>query len=154
MGCARANVKTCAVTALTLATSAPIASTGLAGGEVIAVFCQQRLYLFDGGVGFAERENRSRRIDRSGLDPQADAGSGQRLPGKLFAGIALARRRDVGMGEHAVGGNPVAGENAAAERRHRRNLPFRKGGIAMVMSGIGNLDADRARIDVALPRPG
>src|SRR6516165_12088193 len=108
MGCARANVKTRAATALTLATSTPIASTGLpraqagpargdqvlqrrggrdiddavdplraemalerrhdvargaveiaAGGDVIAVFCQQRLYLFDGGVGFAERKNRS-----------------------------------------------------------------------------------------------
>src|SRR5262249_36162438 len=59
-----------------------------------------------------------------------------------------------GRGEQAVGGNRVGGEKAAAERRHRRDLPFRKGGIAMVMSGIGNLDADRARIDVALPRPG
>src|SRR5215467_5601676 len=203
MGCARRNVKARAAIALTLATSAAIASTGLAGaealvargeevfqrrggrdiddpinplrakmalershdvargaieiaagGDVIAVFCQQRLYLRDGGIGFAEREDRTRRVDGGGLDPQADAGIGQRLPWKFFAGIALARGRDVGMGEHAVGGNPVAGTDAATERRHRRDLPFRKGGIAMVMSGIGDLDADRARIDVALPRPG
>src|SRR5216684_2799058 len=122
-----------------------------AGGDVIAVARQQRLRLFDGGIGFAERENRSRWVDRSGLHPQADAGIGKRLPGKFFAGIALARGRNVGMGKHALGRNPVAGENAAAERRPRRDLPFRKGGIAMIMAGIGDLDADRARIDVALP---
>src|SRR5262249_54068985 len=134
MGCARANVKIRAATALTLATSAPIASTGLAraeaalargdrvfqrrggrdiddavaplraemalerrhdvargaveiaaGGDVIAVFCQQGLHLFDGGVGFPERENRSRRVDASRVDPQADAGSGPPRPGERFA---------------------------------------------------------------------
>src|SRR5215510_1189270 len=100
MGCARGNVKTRAATALMLATSAPIASSGLAraeaglargdevlqrrggrdiddavdplraemalerchgvargaieiaaGGDVIAISCQQRLHLFDGGIG-------------------------------------------------------------------------------------------------------
>src|SRR5262249_23853877 len=54
----------------------------------------------------------------------------------------------------AWGGTRAAVAEAATERRHRRDLPFRKGGIAMVMSGIGDFDADRARIDVALPRPG
>src|SRR5262249_46724843 len=83
-----------------------------AGGDVIAVFGQQRLRLFDGGIGFAKREDRSCRVDGGGLDPQADAGIGQRLPWKFFAGIALTRGRDVGMGEHAVGGNPVAGADA------------------------------------------
>ena len=124
-----------------------------AGGDVIAVARQQRLRLFDGGIGFAERENRSHWVDGSGLHPQADAGIGKRLPRKFFAGIALACRRNVGMSKHAPGRKPVAGENAAAERRHRRDLPFREGGIAMIMAGIGNLDADRARIDVALSRP-
>src|SRR6266571_4269291 len=38
-----------------------------AGGDVIAVARQQRLRLFDGGIGFAERENRSRWVDGSGL---------------------------------------------------------------------------------------
>src|SRR5262245_9672467 len=47
-----------------------------AGGDVIAIFCQQRLHLLDGGIGFADRENRSRWVDGSGLDPQADAGIG------------------------------------------------------------------------------
>src|SRR6266481_9423060 len=109
MGCARENVKTRAATVLMPATSAPIASTGLARaeaglargdevlqrrggrdiddavdplraemalerrhgvtrgaveiaarGDVIAIFCQQRLHLFDGGIGFTEGENRSR----------------------------------------------------------------------------------------------
>src|ERR1700730_8015325 len=53
-----------------------------AGGDVIAVARQQRLRLFDGGIGFAERENRSRWVDGSGLHPQADAGIGKRLPRK------------------------------------------------------------------------
>src|SRR4029450_11164703 len=37
-----------------------------AGGDVIAVFCQQRLHLLDGGIGFAEREDRSRGGDGGG----------------------------------------------------------------------------------------
>src|SRR5215468_1512349 len=40
-----------------------------AGGDVVAVSRQQRLRLFDDGIGFAERENRSRRVDGSGLHP-------------------------------------------------------------------------------------
>src|SRR5262245_32629106 len=129
------------------------ASEITAGGAVIAVSRQPRLRLCDGGIGFAERENRSRWVDGSGPDPQADAGIGKRFPGKFFAGIALARRRNIGMSEDALGGNPMAGENATAECSHRRDLPFRKGGIAMIMPGIGDLDADRARVDVALPCP-
>src|SRR5262249_51474476 len=74
--------------------------------------------------------------------------------GNFSPGSRLRGRRDEGRGDDAGGGTGVGGKSAAAERRPRRNLPFRKGGIAMVMSGIGNLDADRARIDVALPRPG
>src|SRR5262249_51588303 len=124
-----------------------------AGGDVIAVSRRQRLRLFDGGIGFAERENRSRWGDGSGPEPQAHGGIRNGFPGKFFAGIALARRRNIGMSEDALSGNPMARENATAECRHRRDLPFRKGGIAMIMPGIGDLDADRARVDVALPCP-
>src|SRR6516165_3512514 len=76
-----------------------------AGGDVIAVFCQQRLRLFDGGIGFAEREDRSPRVDGGGFDPRADAGIGPLLLWNFCAGIALARGRDVGRGEHGGGGN-------------------------------------------------
>src|SRR5262249_50910674 len=47
-----------------------------AGGDVIAIFCQQRLCLFDGGICFAERENRSRWVHWRWLDPQARPGNG------------------------------------------------------------------------------
>src|SRR5262249_58711805 len=90
-----------------------------AGGDVIAVSRRQRLRLFDGGIGFAERENRSRWVDGSGPDPQADAGIGKRFPGKFFAGIALARRRNIGISEDALSANPMARENATAKCRHR-----------------------------------
>src|SRR5262249_13610996 len=42
-----------------------------AGGDAIAVFCQQRLRLLDGGIGLAKREDRSPRVDGGGFDPQA-----------------------------------------------------------------------------------
>ena len=83
----------------------------------------------------------------------ADAGIVQDAPGKLFAGILLARRRDVGMAEHARRRNRVAGEDAAAQRSHRRDLPLGKIAIAELMAGIGDLDTDRAGIDVGLAGP-
>src|SRR5262249_60555273 len=56
-----------------------------AGGDVIAIFCQQRLHLFDGGVGFAERGKWPPRVDGGGLGPYAAARGGQRPPRKTFA---------------------------------------------------------------------
>src|SRR5262245_62161607 len=42
----------------------------MAGGrDIVAVVCQQRLRLLDGGIGVAWREGRSRLIGRRGLDP-------------------------------------------------------------------------------------
>src|SRR5258708_23697623 len=61
-----------------------------AGGDVIAVARQQRLRLFDGGIGFAERENRSRWVDVSGVPPPADSGIGQSMSCEFFARFALA----------------------------------------------------------------
>jgi hypothetical protein len=48
----------------------------------------------------------------------------------------------------------MTGENAAAERRHRSDLAPRKIRIPVIMTWIGDLDADGARVDVARPRPG
>ena len=41
-----------------------------------------------------------RRIHQFALRPQAEAGLGQSLPGEMRAGIALARRRHVGVRDH------------------------------------------------------
>src|SRR5260370_41891945 len=68
-----------------------------AGGDVIAGARQQRLRLFDGGVGFAERENPSRWVDRNVPHPTAAAGMRKRRRGKLFARVALSRRGELGI---------------------------------------------------------
>src|SRR5260370_8727855 len=79
-----------------------------AGGDVIAVARQQRLRLFDGGIGFAERENPSPWVGRSGLRPRPDARIGQRLPGKFFPGCPLCRPANRRIGPHTPARTPVA----------------------------------------------
>src|SRR4029450_5527056 len=39
------------------------------GGDLVAVICQQRLRVLDGGIGGAKREDPFCRIARRGLDP-------------------------------------------------------------------------------------
>src|SRR5512144_133401 len=110
------------------------AAVEIAGGsDLVAVFRQQFLHFLDDRTGFAEREDRSARFDGSRLDPEADAGIGERLPWKLLARVLLARRCDIGMGEHAVRRDSISPEDAATERRDRGDLSFGKGGIAVVV---------------------
>ena len=47
----------------------------------------------------------------------------------------------------------MAGLNAAAERGHCRDLALGKVGITVLVTGIGDLDSDRAGIDVGFARP-
>jgi len=67
--------------------------------------------------------------------------------------ILLARGCDVGVRDHPVGRNPVTREDAAAERGHCGDLATWKFRVAVVVSGIGDLDADRARVEIGLARP-
>ena len=57
------------------------------------------------------------------------------------------------MRQHPRRRNGVARLDAAAQSGHRRDLAFWKIGIAVIVAGIGDLDADRARINVGLARP-
>src|SRR5258708_25225517 len=65
-----------------------------AGGDVIAPARQQRLRLFYGGTSFAERANRPRGVDRSGIHPQPDDGIGKGLAGNTYALDALPAGRN------------------------------------------------------------
>jgi len=82
------------------------------------------------------------------LHEVADAEAVQHLPGEFLPGIVLAGRRDVGMGEHPVGRDGVAAEDVLTQRRHRLDLDGGEGRVAEIMAGIGDLDADGARVDV------
>ena len=91
--------------------------------------------------------------DRGRLHPVADAGIGQRMPRKFLAGVLLARRRDIGMGEHAMRRHLAAQHDAPAQRDHGGDLAQRKIRIAPVMAAIDDLDADRTGVDVFLAGP-
>src|ERR1700732_5076181 len=123
------------------------------GGDVVAVFAEPRLYFRDRRILFAEHEYRSTWGDRRGLDPKSDAGGVQHPPGKFFAGILLAGRGDIRMPQHAPGRDAVAREDAAAKGGDGRDLPLGEIRIAAAVAGIGDLDPDRARIDVGLALP-
>src|ERR1700712_316668 len=84
----------------------------------------------------------------------ADTGIGQRMPREFLAGILLARRRDVGMREHAMRWNVAAKHDAAAQRDHGRDLAQWKIRIAPIMATVDDFDSDRAGIDVLLAGPG
>src|SRR5579871_2216106 len=73
----------------------------------------------------------------------------QPLPRELLAGIELALRRYVGMRQHAVGPDPMALHDVAAQRNDSGDLRLRKIRISVTVARIGDLDADAARIDVA-----
>src|SRR5262245_4824405 len=121
--------------------------------HAVAVAGEQLLQLLDGWIGVAKHVYRTIRNNRRRLDPEPDAGIVQRLPGKFLARILLARGRDVGVGEHAVRWNAVAREDAAAERRHGCDLTAWEIRIAVVVSRVDDLDADRARVEIGLARP-
>src|SRR5580704_1265177 len=57
------------------------------------------------------------------------------------------------MAKHAGGRDRVAGENAAAKGRYRRDLALWKIAVNEVVAGIGDLDADRAGIDIGVAGP-
>src|SRR5437879_4237216 len=76
------------------------------------------------------------------------------MPWKFLAGVFLARRRDVGMPEHAMRRHLATEHDATAQRDHGGNLAQREFRIAPVMAAINNLDAYRTGIDVFFSRPG
>src|SRR5271154_5864785 len=92
--------------------------------------------------------------DWRGRRPVADAGRRQMPPREFLAGIALARRGDVGMGEDALGPDSPPRCDVAAERGDGVDLAGRKSRQAAVMAGIDDFDADRGRIHVGLAAPG
>src|SRR5262249_9195219 len=114
----------------------------------------QRFLQPDNGVSLRARRKHLAEIhDRCRLHPMADAGFVKRTPGKFLAWVLLAGGRNIGMSQDSRRRNRNAGLNAAAERRHRGNLAFWKIRVAVVMTGIGDFDSDRTRIDVGFAGP-
>ena len=74
------------------------------------------------------------------FDPEPDAGIREQFPRKFFAGINVARRRYIGMRQHAVGRHIVPCQDAAAQCCHRRNLPPGKIRISVLVTAISDLD--------------
>lgn len=83
--------------------------------------------------------------------PNADVGSGQFPPGKAFARIGLALRRDVGVADDHGRGNPPAVDDIAAKFRQRGNLLSVE--TALAERAVADLDADGGRIDVGDAAP-
>src|SRR3954463_9022268 len=86
--------------------------------------------------------------DRRGTGPMADAGVMQPFPRKALTGIHLAARRDVGMGQHGGGRERPAIPDVAAEPADMFYLGFSERRESAVVSWVGDLDADRAGVDV------
>src|SRR5579885_3010072 len=84
-----------------------------------------------------------------GAHPVADAVLVKLGPGKFLAGVPLARGRNIGMSEHSIGADFAALDDVLAERDYRPDLLLRKIRVAEIVTGISDLDSDRARIYVA-----
>src|SRR5947208_15039039 len=83
----------------------------------------------------------------------ADARREQPGPGKFFAGVLFAARRHVGMRQDAVRPDKMPPRTAPAQPNHLPDLRLGKIRIAEIVPRIGDLDADRARVDVLLALP-
>src|SRR5262245_38209529 len=121
--------------------------------DAVAVTREKLLQLPDRRIAVAQDVDRTVLDDRRRPDPQPDPRVVQDLPWEFLARILLARGRDVGVAEHAVGWNAVTREDAAAECRDGGDLAAREIGIAVVVTRIDDLDADRARVEVGFARP-
>src|SRR5215469_15391046 len=78
---------------------------------------------------------------------------GKPLPVELLARVALPARCNIGMGKHTVWRDGMTRQNVEAESLDCLHLGSGEIGIVEVMAGIMDLDADRAGIEVCLPRP-
>ncbi len=93
------------------------------------------------------------RRGRIGLDPQAVAVLGQPLPGELLAGVDLAAWRHVGVAEDASVRHAPAAADGVEQADQGLDLHLGKVGIAELMAGIDQFDADGDGVDVALAFP-
>src|SRR5450631_3415959 len=82
----------------------------------------------------------------------ADPGPPKRLPGKMFAGIAFARGRDVGMGENAFWRDCASRADIA--RKSDDGFDLRVGiGRQFFMPAIDDFYTDRRGIEIARAFP-
>ena len=119
----------------------------------IAIHGEHRLQRFDRLALLTLREI-APVDDRLRRDEMPDTRFMQARPGKQLARILLAQRRHVGMGQHVLRWNAPARADVAGQRDYRVDLRLGEGRQPAIMAGIGDLDADRAGIDIRGRLPG
>src|SRR5581483_11603898 len=77
-----------------------------------------------------------------------DAMAREPRPIELLARIDLAARRNIGMRKHPLRANGPAPDNVACQSLDSAHLRLGEIGIAQLVTGIVDLDADGARVDV------
>ena len=82
-----------------------------------------------------------------------DAGCLKTPPIEQLTGIFLARWRHIGMAEDAPGRDGMARQDLATQIGQRCPLRVGKGAIAEFVTGVLQLDPQRATIDIVLSRP-
>src|SRR5208282_4023171 len=74
-------------------------------------------------------------------------------PREALARVLLAQRGHVRMPEHACARDRVAREDVLGERLECGDLRLGEIAVAELVARVDELDADRARVDVARTRP-
>src|SRR6185295_1426547 len=85
--------------------------------------------------------------------PQPDTVLSKSLPVEAFARVLLAVRRHVAVRDNIPRRNGMARQNAEAQIARRGELQYRKVAIAPFVARIDDLDADRARVQLAVAAP-
>src|SRR5690606_18576600 len=120
--------------------------------DSVSITRKQGLEFRNGCPGVPWPEDRGA-TDAPWRDKMPDVILGKKPPGKPFAGVYLAARRDIRVRQDTLGRNRVARNHAAAELDDRRNLPLRKVPVSKLVARIDDLDPDRTGIDVRFAAP-
>src|SRR5690606_23959195 len=75
------------------------------------------------------------------------------LPWEIFTGVDLANRRNIAVREHALRGNTPSSATIETQFDDGLDLQVWKIRQPARVPGIGDLDADRGRVDIDLPHP-
>src|SRR5688500_9583161 len=96
----------------------------------------------------------SRPIVLGGWDgPESHSLCGKPPPVEQLSRVFRARWSDVGVGEYAVGRNPMPIHDPTGQSGECRHLDIGKWPVAPFMPRVDQFHTDRPAVDVALPPP-